>query len=84
MAVGAHVVPVLLNTGPVQRVIWRNVFVGILMKPALTACRLRSRVPGIGQRLQASPRELDQVLLQLIFLCILQSQEQELQNIEAA
>ena len=34
------------------------------MEPALPALRLRTRVPGDAERLQAAARELDQVLLQ--------------------
>ena len=64
MALGAHVIPVLLQAGPVQRVIRRDVLVGIYMKPALATFRLRPCVPGICERLQAPTRELDQILLQ--------------------
>ena len=64
MTLGAHVIPVLLQTSPVQFVIRRNVLVGILMKPALTAFGLRPRVPGKRERLQATTGEFDQILLQ--------------------
>ena len=64
VALGAHVIPVLLQARPVQFVIRRNVLVGVLMKPALTAFGLRPRVPGKRERLQTPTGEFDQVLLQ--------------------
>jgi len=64
MALGTHVVPVLLRAGPVQGVVGRNVLVGVNVKPALTTLRLRTCIPRESERLQAAARKLDQVLLQ--------------------
>ena len=64
MAFGAHVVPILLQTGPVQGVFMRQVLVGIEMEPTLSALLLRAAVPGDAQRLIAAVGETDQVLLQ--------------------
>ena len=64
VALRAHVVPVLLRPGPVERIRRRNVFLGIQMKPPLPAFGLGPRIPGIGQRLQPPIREFDEILLE--------------------
>src|SRR5262245_18476288 len=64
MAVGAHVVPVLLPPGPVELVAVVDILLRIEMEPALAARLTRTRVPGDRQRLQAAARQLDQILLQ--------------------
>ena len=64
MAVGAHVVPVLVRPRPVQRIGVRDPLVGVEMEPALPALRLRPRVPGDGQALHPPSGELDEVLLE--------------------
>ena len=46
MALGAHKVPVLIELGPVQYVVVLDLFIGIEMKPALTALVHRPAVPG--------------------------------------
>ena len=45
MALGTHVVPVLLRTGPVQRVVGCDVLVGVQMKPALSSLGLCPGIP---------------------------------------
>ncbi len=64
VALGALEVPVLADAGPVQRIAGPDVLAGVEVEPALSALRLRARVPGDGQRLLAAARKLDQVLLQ--------------------
>ncbi len=66
VTVGALVVPVLVDTGPVLRVARLEIAIGIEMEPALAARRFRPRVPRDPQRLQPPAGELDQVLLQRI------------------
>ena len=66
VAVGAHPVPVLIDPGPVQLVVVRDLLVGIEVEPALAALLLRPRVPGEAQRLEAPAREGDQILLQRV------------------
>src|SRR4029077_4262367 len=53
VAVGAHVIPVLCGTRPVQLVVVRNAFVRVEMKPPLAALFLRARVPRNRERLDA-------------------------------
>ncbi len=64
VALGAHVVPVLVQLGPVQLVVGADRLVRVEVEPALAARGLGAAVPGDRQRLQASVGELDQVLLQ--------------------
>src|SRR5271169_1708873 len=66
MAFGAAKIPVLLQPRPMQWVVVPDRFVGIEMKPALTALGLGPLIPGDRQRLQASAGKCDQVLLQWI------------------
>src|SRR5215467_10456893 len=63
MAFGAHEIPVLIESGPVQHVIVLDLFVGIEMKPALAALVHWPAVPGDGKRLDTAIREFDQILL---------------------
>ena len=63
VAIGAHEVPVLRALRPVQLVAEIQLLVRILAEPALTARGFRARVPAHRQCLQASARQLDQVLL---------------------
>ncbi len=64
VALGAHVVPVLVQPGPVQLVVRRDRLVRVEVEPALPALVRGPAVPGDRQRLEAAVRELDQVLLQ--------------------
>jgi len=64
MAIRAHVVPVLRAPRPVELVAVVDLLGGIEVKPPLAALRRRARVPGDGERLEASAGELDEVLLQ--------------------
>ncbi len=63
MAVGAHVIPVLLQACPVQFITGIDGLVGIQMEPALPAITFRSSIPGDAQCLHTSVREFNQVLL---------------------
>ena len=64
VAIGTLVVPVLVDAGPVLRVARLELAIGIEMEPALAALLLRARVPRHAERLQATARQLDQILLQ--------------------
>jgi len=64
MALRAHEIPVLIEPGPVQRVVVLDLLVGIKMKPALPALVFWPGVPGNGQRLQPLVWKFDQILLQ--------------------
>ena len=64
VTVRAHEVPVLRTPGPVQFVAEIDLLVRVLPEPALAARFLGPRIPGQRERLQASARQLDQVLLQ--------------------
>src|SRR5262245_54097281 len=63
MAVGAHEVPVLRRTCPVELVVVRDAIGRVKMKPTLAALRRRTRIPGDRKRLHPSIRKIDQVLL---------------------
>jgi hypothetical protein len=63
VAVGAHVVPVLLAAGPVQLVAGAQLLLRIEVEPALSALRLGARIPRDGEGLEAATRELEEVLL---------------------
>ena len=67
MAIGAHVVPVLIDTGPVASVTRRDLLTGIQKEPPLAAALARARVPGDSQRLQTSAGHRDEILLQRIY-----------------
>src|SRR5690606_24455417 len=56
MTLRAHVVPVLVRAGPVERIAGRHRLVGVEVEPALPACLRWPRIPGERQRLQAPPR----------------------------
>ncbi len=64
MTLGAHVVPVLFTTGPVQQIVMRNEFVRIQVVPALPTIGATPGIPGDRQRLYMAIRHLNQVLLQ--------------------
>ena len=66
MALGALQRPVLVATGPVQRILVVDLLAGLQMEPALAALILRPRIPGDRQRLIAAAGEGNQVLLQRI------------------
>lgn len=66
MAIGAHVIPVLIDARPVPGVPRRDLLSGIQKEPPLAAARAWPRVPGDPQRLQASARHRDEILLQRI------------------
>ena len=64
MTVGAHVVPGLVAAGPVQRLAGGQLLIGVEMVPAVPALIAGTAVPGDAERLIASVREFDQILLQ--------------------
>src|SRR6266851_3952680 len=64
VALGAHEIPVLIELGPVQYVVVLDLFIGIKMKPALTALLPRPAVPGNRKRLYPAIGKFDQILLQ--------------------
>ena len=64
VALRAHVVPVLVQPGPMQDIGMADILAGIEVEPALAARRPRAAVPGDRQRLQPAVGELHQVLLQ--------------------
>src|SRR5215813_11545969 len=59
VALCAHEVPVLVASRPVQRIVGRELLVGIERKPALSP-----HVPGHGKALESSPGKLHQILLE--------------------
>ena len=61
VALGAHCVPRLVATRPVQRVVGGDALVGVQVEPALLL-----RIPGHGERLQAAPGKGHEVLLERI------------------
>ena len=67
MAIGAHVVPILIDAGPVASVTRRDLLAGIQKEPPLAATLARPRIPGDSQRLQTSAGHRDQILLQRIY-----------------
>lgn len=66
MALGAHVVPVLVGAGPVQAVAGGRDRVGIQVEPALPASLCGAGVPRNVEGLQSPPIQRQQVLLQRI------------------
>src|SRR5262245_55844500 len=64
MRVGDHEVPVLRRACPVELVVVRDAIGRVKMKPALAALSLRTRIPGDRERLHASIRKIDQILLE--------------------
>ena len=64
VALRALGVPVLRGLRPVQHVAVVHALARVEMEPTLPAFLLRPAIPGHGERLVASPRQLDQVLLQ--------------------
>ena len=62
MAIGALVVPDLVDAGPVQRLAGFQLAVGVEGEPALAALRGGPAVPGDAQGLQAAAGKADQVL----------------------
>src|SRR3974390_37805 len=62
----AHEIPVLVQFRPVQDIVVFDLFIGIEMKPALTAFFFRSCVPGNRQRLNPAIRKPNEILLQRI------------------
>ena len=63
VALGAHVVPVLVWAGPMERVVGGDFFVRIEVKPPLAAVLRRPAVPRDAQCLAPAVREFDEVLL---------------------
>src|SRR5689334_17588492 len=63
VAVRTHVVPVVLSTSPVELVAMLGYDARTEREPALAAISRRPSVPGNQQRLHASARQLDQILL---------------------
>src|SRR5262249_12804643 len=66
VALGAHEVPVLIQSGPVQHVVVLDLLVPVGMEPALAALLFRARVPGDREHLQAAVGKFDEILLQRI------------------
>ena len=66
MAVRAHVVPILVDAGPVDRFAGPRRVVPVHVKPALPACLRRAGIPGDPVGLQAAVRHFEQILLQRI------------------
>ena len=66
VTLGAHIIPVLVQLGPVQHVVMLDLLVGIEVEPMLSPLLLRAAVPGDRQRLHAPVREFHQILLQRI------------------
>lgn len=64
VAVGALVVPVLVDAGPVQVVTGLELLLRVEVEPTLAAFLLRAAVPGNTEGLQAAAGKFDQVLLQ--------------------
>ena len=63
MAPGTLIVPVLINAGPMQRIACLQLLIRIEMIPTLATIFLRTRVPRYSERLKATARKLDEVLL---------------------
>ena len=64
MAIGTHVIPVLLGAGPVQLITCIDGQFRIQVKPALPAVTFRPAIPCNSQCLHPAIRKLNQVLLQ--------------------
>src|SRR5271163_3986917 len=64
MTVGAHEVPVLANSGPVQRIAGAQLQVGMQIEPALAATFASAAVPRDPECLKPTTRHLDEILLQ--------------------
>src|ERR1039458_6670219 len=63
-AVGAHVVPRLVSSRPMQRIGVRYLLVGVEVEPALAVVLLAPRIPRQNQALHSTVGEGNQVLLQ--------------------
>ena len=66
MALGAHEIPVLQQTGPVQDVARVDLLAGIEMEPPLPSLGTRAGIPGDREGLVAAFRKGHQVLLQRV------------------
>src|ERR1700719_175166 len=64
MAVSTHVIPGLIDTGPVQWIRRRDFLAWIEKEPVLSAALPRATVPSNSECLQASARHCNQILLQ--------------------
>src|ERR1700693_800869 len=64
MAVSTHVIPSLIDTGPVQWIRRRDFLAWIEKEPVLSAPLPRATVPSNSECLQASVRHCNQILLQ--------------------
>src|SRR5258708_27436534 len=64
MAVCTHIIPGLIDTGPMQWTRKRDLLAWIKKEPALSAALPPATVPCDSERLQASARHGDQILLQ--------------------
>src|SRR5664279_5326040 len=64
MAVGAHVVPRLVSSRPMQRIGGRYLLVGVEVEPALAVVLLAPRIPRHNKALHSTVGEGNQVLLQ--------------------
>src|SRR6266851_6161055 len=66
MAIRAHVIPGLVDTGPVQRIRRRDSLARVEKEPTPASTLARPAVPCDSERLQASARHGYQILLQWI------------------
>src|ERR1700733_13549368 len=66
MTIGAHVVPVLIEAGPMPGIVRRDLLTRIQKEPPLTAPVARAAVPRYPQRLQTAARHRDEILLQRV------------------
>src|ERR1019366_5804253 len=64
MAVGAHVVPRLVSSRPMQRIGVRQLLIGVEVEPALAVVLLAPRIPRHNKALYSTVGEGNQVLLQ--------------------
>src|ERR1700682_820210 len=64
MAVSTHVIPSLIDTGPVQWIRRRDFLAWIEKEPVLSAALPRTTVPCDSKRLHASARHCNQILLE--------------------
>ena len=63
VTLGAHVIPVVIEARPMQRIFVVHFLVGVKMKPTLATLLGCARVPTDAQRLVTSSGKLDQILL---------------------
>src|SRR5664279_5450657 len=64
VAIGAHVVPRLIVSGPVQRIGRPQLLAGIEVEPALAALLFAARIPSYDEALETAVGKWNQILLQ--------------------